>query len=216
MTNVTAADESILQQSSPQGGHPKGLWVLFGTEMWERFNFYGSNLPLATNIMWIALLAIIFGNGFFKPNISSMVGSLYPKAQRSKLDSAFTIFYLGINVGATLGQFICPFFGDVKHDGVRDLSAFKWGFLAASLAMFIGTLTFLFLKNKYVRTPEGIPIGGKPKKSDIPEGESESAKITMTNIVISFLIMLVIKYGLYLLFFGTGVKWIKKLVFSFF
>lgn len=146
--------------------HPKGLWVLFGTEMWERFNFYGmrailtlfmvnallmreedasliygaflglcyltpmlggfiadrflgnrncimiggllmaigqfllftsatvftTNLPLASMLMWVALGIIVFGNGFFKPNISSMVGSLYPKQEKSKLDTAFTIF----------------------------------------------------------------------------------------------------------------------------
>jgi POT family proton-dependent oligopeptide transporter len=289
MTNVTAGDQAILQEASKQKGHPKGLWVLFGTEMWERFNFYGmrallslflaeallmgkteasiiyggflglcyltpmlggyisdkflgnrncillggttmgigqlllflsgslyaTNISLATNIMWIGLLAIIFGNGFFKPNISSMVGSLYPKEQKSKLDSAFTLFYLGINVGATLGQFICPFFGDVKHDGIRDLSAFKWGFLAAALAMFIGTLTFLFLKNKYVRTPEGVAIGGKPKKSDIPEGESETAKFTTTNMIISFVLMLAITYGLHLVFNGPGVTWIKGWLYPF-
>jgi POT family proton-dependent oligopeptide transporter len=176
---------------------------------------YATNISLATTVMWIALLAIIFGNGFFKPNISSMVGSLYPKEQKGKLDSAFTLFYLGINVGATLGQFICPFFGDIKHDGIRDLSAFKWGFLAAGLAMFIGTLTFLFLKNKYVRTPEGVPIGGKPKKSDIPEGESESAKFTTTNMVISFVLMLAITYGLHLVFAGPGVTWIKSWLYPF-
>jgi len=289
MTNVTAGDQAILQQAGAQKGHPKGLWVLFGTEMWERFNFYGmrallslfladallmgkteasiiyggflglcyltpmlggyisdkylgnrncillggtvmgigqlllflsgnlyaSNLSLATNIMWLALLAIIFGNGFFKPNISSMVGSLYPKEQKGKLDSAFTIFYLGINVGATLGQFICPFFGDVERDGIRDLSAFKWGFLAAALAMFTGTLTFLFLKNRYVRTPEGVPIGGRPKKSDIPEGESESAKFTTPNIIISFVILLVVTYGFHLVFDGPGVTWIKGWLYPF-
>ena len=158
------------EQAVQQTGHPKGLWVLFGTEMWERFNFYGmrallslfladsllmgktdasiiyggflglcyltpmlggyisdkflgnrncillggtamgvgqlllfwsasqshdaAGVSFGTNIMWVALLAIIFGNGFFKPNISSMVGSLYPKSQKSKLDSAFTLFYL--------------------------------------------------------------------------------------------------------------------------
>lgn len=289
MTNVTAADEAILQEAGAQKGHPKGLWVLFGTEMWERFNFYGmrallslfladallmgkteasiiyggflglcyltpmlggyisdkylgnrncillggttmgigqlllflsgslyaTNISLATNIMWIALLAIIFGNGFFKPNISSMVGSLYPKEQKGKLDSAFTLFYLGINVGATLGQFICPFFGDVERDGIRDLSAFKWGFLAAAIAMFVGTLTFLFLKNKYVRTPEGVAIGGKPKKSDIPEGESEGAKFTTTNIIISIVIMLAITYGFHLVFDGPGVIWIKGWLYPF-
>lgn len=144
-----------------------------------------------------------------------MVGSLYPQEQKGKLDSAFTIFYLGINVGATLGQFICPFFGDVERDGIRDLSAFKWGFLAAALAMFTGTLTFLFLKNRYVRTPEGVPIGGRPKKSDIPEGESESAKFTTTNIIISFVILLVVTYGFHLVFEGPGVTWIKAWLYPF-
>ncbi|CAM3833730.1 peptide MFS transporter [Flavobacterium cucumis] len=242
-------------------GHPKGLWVLFGTEMWERFNFYGmrailtlfmvnsllikeadaaiiyggflalcyltpllggfisdkyignrysimlggtlmaigqfllfisastfdSSLGSAKLFMWIALFIIIFGNGFFKPNISSMVGSLYPKQEKNKLDSAFTIFYMGINIGAFLGQFICPWVGDVKdaETGVRDIFAFKWGFFAASIAMIIGTITFFFLKNKYVVTPEGRPIGGLPKNNeagDFEEGETQTAKFTGTAI----------------------------------
>ncbi len=278
-----------MNQTTVPAGHPKGLWVLFGTEMWERFNFYGmralislfladallmgkseasiiyggylglcyltpmlggyisdkylgnrnciliggttmavgqlllftsgslfaTNLSLATNMMWLALLAIILGNGFFKPNISSMVGSLYPKEQKGKLDSAFTLFYLGINIGATLGIFICPFFGDVKHDGVRDLSAFKWGFLAAAAAMFTGTIMFLFLKNKYVRTPEGVPIGGRPKKSDIPEGESDHAKFTNANIGISIALMILITYGFHLVFEGPGVSPIKSWLYPF-
>ncbi len=126
---------------------------------------FSADLGSAKLIMWLALFVIIFGNGFFKPNISSMVGSLYPKQEKSKLDSAFTIFYMGINIGAFLGQFICPYVGDVKDatTGVRDIFAFKWGFLAASIAMLIGTVTFFILKNKYVVTPEGRPIGGLPK-----------------------------------------------------
>jgi proton-dependent oligopeptide transporter, POT family len=299
MTNVTAADEAILKDAAAQKGHPKGLWVLFGTEMWERFNFYGmrallslflaeallmgkteasiiyggflglcyltpmlggyisdkylgnrncillggtmmgigqmllftsatlyaTNISLATNVMWIALLAIIFGNGFFKPNISSMVGSLYPKSQKNKLDSAFTIFYLGINVGATLGQFICPFFGDVEHEvvsatgvieTVRDLSAFKWGFLAAALAMFTGTLIFLFLKNKYVRSPEGVAIGGRPDKLAVhDDDESDHAKFTSTNIAISMTILVVVTYLLHLVLGGIGTTWIKAWLYPF-
>ena len=94
---------------------------------------------------------IIFGNGFFKPNISSMVGQLYPHNEKSKLDSAFTIFYMGINVGALLGQTICPLLGDVKtlvvvngvEKAVRDLTAFRWGFLAAGVAMLLGTISFI-------------------------------------------------------------------------
>ncbi|MCW1148086.1 peptide MFS transporter [Flavobacterium lacisediminis] len=250
-----------MSEVAAKQSHPKGLWVLFGTEMWERFNFYGmrailtlfmvnslmikeadaaiiyggflalcyltpllggfisdkyignrysimlggtlmaigqfllfisastfdSSLGSAKLFMWIALFIIIFGNGFFKPNISSMVGSLYPKQEKNKLDSAFTIFYMGINIGAFLGQFICPWVGDVKdaETGVRDIFAFKWGFLAASIAMIIGTITFYVLKNKYVVTPEGRPIGGLPKNNvsdDFEEGETQTAKFTSTAI----------------------------------
>ncbi|MFZ4931142.1 peptide MFS transporter [Chryseobacterium sp. Mn2064] len=269
--------------------HPKGLWVLFGTEMWERFNFYGmralltlfmvnsllmkeadasiiyggflalcyltpmlggfiadrflgnrycilvggtlmaigqfllfisastfgASLGSATMIMWVALGVIIFGNGFFKPNISSMVGSLYPKQEKSKLDSAFTIFYMGINLGAFLGQLICPIIGDVKSvDGIRDIHAFKWGFLAASIAMMVGTLTFLFLKNKYVVTPSGRPIGGLPKNNtaeDFEEGEAQSAKFSGASVGISVVIFAVLGA---LFHFAAGQNIIYSLVYA--
>ena len=242
--------------------HPKGLYVLFATEMWERFNFYGmralltlylvnsllmkeadvsiiygsflglcyltpmlggfiadrflgnrnciliggtlmaigqvllftsasifgSDVQFATNLMWFALGVLIFGNGFFKPNISSMVGSLYPKQEKSKLDTAFTIFYMGINLGALLGQFFCPLLGDVKNDGIRDIHAFRWGFLAAGCAMMIGTVTFMILKNKYIRTPEGRPIGELPSKNsaaDFEEGEAQKPHFTPAFLGIS-------------------------------
>ncbi len=250
-----------MSETAVKTKHPKGLWVLFGTEMWERFNFYGmrailtlflvnslmmkeetasliyggflglcyltpmlggfisdrffgnrncillgglmmavgqfllftsasvfgTNIPFATTLMWVALGIIVFGNGFFKPNISSMVGSLYPKQEKSKLDTAFTIFYMGINLGAFLGQLICPIVGDVKDSGgVRDIHAFKWGFLAASVAMLIGTAVFYFLKNKYVITPEGRPLGGLPKHNvndDYEEGESQKAVFSQTALI---------------------------------
>lgn len=250
-----------MAETQVKTAHPKGLWVLFGTEMWERFNFYGmralltlflvnsllmkeadasliyggflglcyltpllggfisdrffgnrncillggtmmaigqlllfasgsvfeGNMELAKTLMWSALFIIIFGNGFFKPNISSMVGSLYPKQEKTKLDTAFTIFYMGINIGAFLGQFICPFLGDVKDQGgIRDIHAFKWGFLAAGIAMIIGTITFMILKNKYVVTPEGKAIGGLPKHNDAAdyeEGEAQSAHFTPASLV---------------------------------
>jgi POT family proton-dependent oligopeptide transporter len=251
-------------------GHPKGLWVLFGTEMWERFNFYGmrailtlflvnslmmkeddasliyggflglcyltpmlggfvadrflgnrncillggllmaigqlllfgsasifgSNIGLATTLMWIALAVIVFGNGFFKPNISSMVGSLYPKQEKNKLDTAFTIFYMGINLGAFLGQLICPIIGDVKDaGGVRDIHAFKWGFLAAAIAMLIGTAVFYFLKNKYVVSPEGKALGDLPSKNvstDFEEGESQKAEFSSKALMTAGLAFLVL------------------------
>jgi len=264
MSNITAGDEAILQHAGAQTTHPKGLGVLFATEMWERFNFYGmralltlflanalllgeqqasiiyggflglcyltpmlggyisdkflgnrnciqlggltmalgqfllfasasiftSNLDTAKTLMWIALGVVILGNGFFKPNISSMVGQLYPKEQKNKLDSAFTIFYMGINVGALLGQTICPLLGDVERDGVRDLTAFRWGFLAAGIAMLLGVILFLFLKNKYVKTPEGKAIGATPEKNAAYEDEATSAKFSRKAITGSLVLFL--------------------------
>jgi POT family proton-dependent oligopeptide transporter len=255
--NITPSEESTMQA---EVGHPKGLRVLFATEMWERFNFYGmralltlflanalmmgeqeasliyggflglsyltpmlggfvadkflgnrnciilggltmtlgqfllftsastfdTNLELAKTVMWGGLLAIVFGNGFFKPNISSMVGQLYPIEQKSKLDSAFTIFYMGINVGALLGQTICPLLGDVEtttivngvEKNVRNLQAFKWGFMAAGIAMLIGTIAFFLLKNKYVVTPSGEAIGGRPNRQKSEQEGDAQAKFT--------------------------------------
>jgi POT family proton-dependent oligopeptide transporter len=178
-------------------------------------SIFGANISLATTLMWAALGIIIFGNGFFKPNISSMVGSLYPKQEKSKLDSAFTIFYMGINLGAFLGQLICPIIGDVKDaGGIRDIHAFKWGFLAAGIAMLIGTAVFFFLKNKYVVTPEGRPLGGLPSKhdaSDFEEGEAQKAvfsKGALIGAVIAFLGLGAIIHYVF------GQNWIYTLIYS--
>lgn len=258
-------EPQILNQPQPeQKGHPKGLYVLFTTEMWERFNFYGmralltlflvnalafsdkdasivyggflglsyltpmlggyvadrylgnrnciilgglimgigqlllffsgyiyvSSLDIAKLVMWAALAVVIIGNGFFKPNISSMVGQLYNKGD-SRLDSAFTIFYMGINVGAFLGMSVCPFLGDVKVGDLRVVEAFKWGFLAAGLAMFFGTVLFIFLKNKYVISPEGKPVGTKPQfDATVNEtDEAEKANFTKGSIIASVVLL---------------------------
>ena len=162
-----------------------GQFLLFGSA-----SIFGSDLSLATNLMWVALGVIILGNGFFKPNISSMVGQLYPKEQKSKLDSAFTIFYMGINVGALLGQTICPLLGDVENNGVRDLTAFRWGFLAAGIAMFLGVTIFFLLKDKYVVNPEGKGIGTKPIKAEVVEGEASQATFTPKAIRLSVLFLI--------------------------
>lgn len=279
MNTNTFTATTVDAEARVKSGHPKGLGVLFTTEMWERFNFYGmralltlflakalllgeqqasiiyggflglsyltpmlggyisdkylgnrncivlggftmavgqfllftsasiftSNLELAKTVMWLALLAIIFGNGFFKPNISSMVGQLYPENQKSKLDSAFTIFYMGINVGALLGQTICPLLGDVEtitvvngvERAVRDLTAFKWGFLAAGIAMLLGTISFLILKNQYVVTPEGKPIGAKPNE-DQKLGNATDVQAKFTSRSVAILIgLLVVFYFLF-------------------
>lgn len=216
-----------MNQPIPQKGHPKGLYVLFATEMWERFNYYGmraililfmtkalmfddafaSNLygsytglvyltpliggyiadrywgnkrsiivgglimaigefllffcgslyetssSLSTFLFFSGLGFMIAGNGFFKPNISSLVGQLYPKNDR-RIDAAYTIFYMGINVGGALGPFICGIVGDTGNP--RD---FKWAFLVAGIGMLISVLVQKLYQDKYVRSPEGRPLG---------------------------------------------------------
>jgi len=173
---------------------------------------YATDVDTARTIMWTGLGVLILGNGFFKPNISSMVGQLYPKGD-SRLDSAFTIFYMGINLGAFLGITICPILGDVKVGEVRDISAFKWGFLAAGIAMALGTIIFYFLKNKYVVSPEGKAVGAKPSfnatQNDL--GESTKAQFSQKAVITSVAILI----GLICLFrFAIGLNWIYSFIYS--
>jgi proton-dependent oligopeptide transporter, POT family len=181
-----------------------GQLFLFGSA-----SFYASNLDFAQNLVWIGLGCVIVGNGFFKPNISSMVGQIYPKGD-SRLDSAFTIFYMGINLGAFLGMTICATLGDVKVDGIRDVSAFKWGFLAAGIAMIFGVMMFNFLKNKYIVSPEGLPVGQKPKVTKDSQN-TEGAQFTQKSI----LTWVIIGLGLVIGFkFGLGQNWIYAFIYS--
>jgi len=215
-----------MSQSVVKTGHPKGLYFLFFTEMWERFSYYGMRAifilfmtkilmiqdadasqiygsytglvyltPLlggylcdkflgnrrsiviggilmavgqflmflsassgggdtGISIMWAGLTAIIIGNGFFKPNISTMVGQLYPEGDR-RIDSAFTIFYMGINLGAFFSPLVC---------GSMD---FKWGFLAACLGMVVSLVSFVLLQKKYLISEEGKEIGLPVKALDL-------------------------------------------------
>jgi POT family proton-dependent oligopeptide transporter len=110
-------------------------------------------------IMFIGLGFLIFGNGFFKPNISTMVGQLYPEGDK-RVDSAFTIFYMGINLGAFIAPLLCGYLGDTGSP-----ADFKWGFLAACAGMIVSVILFVMLKNKYIVTPEGVQIGVKPNVS---------------------------------------------------
>ncbi len=104
----------------------------------------------------IGLLLLIVGNGFFKPNISTMVGSLYTKNDKRR-DSAFTIFYMGINLGALIAPLVVGLLGDTGNP-----ADFRYGFLAAGLGMIVGLGIFVIAKNKYLVTPEGESVGIKP------------------------------------------------------
>lgn len=219
-----------MNQLTAPKGHPKGLYVLFATEMWERFNFYGmramlvlfmtkallfndvfsSNLygsyisliylsplvggyiadrywgnkrsilvgglvmaagelilfacgtfyhsspDLSTLLFFTGLGFMIAGNGFFKPNISSLVGQLYTPTDTRK-DSAYTIFYMGINVGGMAGPLVCGFFGDTGNP-----ADFKWAFLIGAVAMVISIIVQKLYHDKYVTSPEGQTLGLTP------------------------------------------------------
>ena len=204
-------------------GHPRGLTLLFGSEMWERFSYYGMRLLLPLyclqfllqpehyqtvvggevmrhalesvygqfktpqqfqsaiygaytalvyaspliggwladrwfgrrytvvvggilmafghflmafeNYFYFALLFLILGNGGFKPNISIQVGGLYRPGDH-RIDRAYSVFYVGINLGALVGQIICGAFGDAQ--------LWSYGFGAAGVGMLIGTLVYLY------------------------------------------------------------------------
>lgn len=130
-------------------------------------------------IMYASLGFLILGNGFFKPNISSMVGTLYPKGD-SRVDSAYTIFYMGINAGALVAPLVCGGLGDTGS-----AADFKWGFLCAGLGMVIGTIIMLLGQNKYIVTPDGEPIGMKPsyyKDKRASEGVAEEKNEALTKV----------------------------------
>jgi len=131
----------------------------------------GVDNTLSLIFLFIGLGCLIMGNGFFKPNISTMVGDLYSPTDKRK-DAAFTIFYMGINVGAFIAPFIC---GTLGEGSWSDLSPFKWGFLAACIAMILSVVVFVALKDKYLVTPEGLGIGLPPSKSELLH-EKEAAE----------------------------------------
>ena len=247
--------------------HPSGLYVLFLTEMWERFSYYGmralfvlfmtkallfdkalgsqiygsytglvyltpllggymadrywgnrksiivggvlmaigqlfmffagtfyTNVGLATPLMFTGLGFLIFGNGFFKPNISTMVGQLYPAGDK-RVDSAFTIFYMGINLGAFIAPLVCGYLGDTGN-----AADYRWGFLAACVGMCLSLVFFIMLKNKYIVTPDGEQIGEKPNSAREVNTSQEKVPVNYKAVVI-WLGVFVLLLGLFLMKF---------------
>src|SRR6185437_15933083 len=90
---------------------------------------------MVPEFMFIGLFLLIIGNGFFKPNISTQVGNLY-KPGDSRIDRAYSIFYVGINVGAFFSPLICGSLGESV--------GYQWGFCAAGVGMVLGVLVYLY------------------------------------------------------------------------
>lgn len=114
------------------------------------FKFDGQRDPFWVNILFLSLACVIVGNGFFKPNISTIVGTLYPKGD-GRRDAGFTIFYMGINLGSLISQFLCPL-----------LAEYAWwaGFLLAAFGMCTSYCLFQFDGGRLAGY--GEPPGGKP------------------------------------------------------
>ena len=218
-------------------GHPKGLFLLFTTEMWERFSYYGMRAflvfylsaktmdggigwsepdalslygtytmlvyitPLlggwlADNVLgqrkaiiiggllmaagqftlgtphsviqgmeveflYLGLGLLIAGNGMFKPNISTMVGDLYKEGDARK-DGAYTIFYMGINLGAFLAPLIVG--------TIAEKFAYQYGFVAAGIGMLLSVVLQITLSNKYLGdigiVPAAKRLGAQIKQTD--------------------------------------------------
>ncbi len=218
-------------------GHPAGLFVLFFTEMWERFSYYGMRallvLFLTTSItganpgwgwpretalaiygsytsmayltpilggyiadkiigyrsavivgailmtlghasmalefnpifMYLGLVLLVLGNGFFKPNMTSILSHMYKKHPEKK-DGAYTIFYMGVNSGAFLGMLLCGYIGEHPDWG------WSYGFGLAGIFMLIGMLQFYFTRNIFG------DIGLKPNKENETHFEESPEEAT--------------------------------------
>lgn len=203
---------------APVLGHPAGLFILFFTEMWERFSFYGMRslliLFLTTSTIdggwawtrenasslfgsyvglvylstmlggyfadkiigyrwavvigaclmtlghasmavetefsiYLGLVLLVFGNGFFKPNMVSIISEMY-KDRPEKKDGAYTLFYMGVNAGAFFGILLCGYLGEKV--------GWSYGFGLAGIFMFFGMLQFWLSQNIFG------DIGLKPNK----------------------------------------------------
>ena len=162
------------------------------------------NHTLALTYMWCGLGGLMLGNGFFKPNISSMVGQLYNKEDQ-KADTAFTIFYMGINFGALFSGIVCSTLGDTGN-----LSDFKWGFFAAFVGIILALIQFLALKNNLV-TPDGKQVGVNPNKNSSKDAEVSNAKIPITAVFFWIAVILVLSLVFH---FVLGSDWIGSLIYS--
>lgn len=149
-------------------------------------------------------LATMAGNGFFKPSITALLSASID--DKSKFDAVFSNYYFFLNLGVLLGVFIVPFFGDSVSGGVRDLGAFKWGFLCAFIAMALGLLIFLVFSKRELA----------PAKNDkiAEEGEricAQSVKFNARNFAISAVIFLLV--FVCISYFSSGANFIKRYVY---
>ena len=146
-------------------------------------------------LMYGGLGLLIFGNGFFKPTITTLVGQLY-EPNDSRLDTAYTIFYMGINVGAFIAPLVCGYFGDTGTP-----EDFKWGFLAAAIGVLFTIVVFETQKNKYLVSPLGEQIGILPDahqhKDTVKEVQSTISKEEATKKALFFAGVTIVLFAIF-------------------
>ena len=175
---------------------------------------YYHEVGLAKYLMFCGLGLLILGNGFFKPNISTMVGRLY-RPDDSRKDSAFTIFYMGVNVGSTLAPLICGLIGNTGHP-----EDFKWGFLAACIGMLLGAAVFRIFMNRYICDPDGNPVGTAPARSKetTEKDEKKPSNTGRTVLMVAFTLILTILFSVNWGHTSDGVfagsDWIGSLIYA--
>ena len=130
----------------------------------------------------LGLCLLIIGNGFFKPNISVIVGDLYEPTD-SRRDSAFTIFYMGINVGA--------FFAPLLTGYVALKYGYSYGFLIAGVGMLMGLIVYLLLGNRYLGEVGLYPSKAKSKSDMIDESPLTKEEKDRTLVILVIAILLV-------------------------
>ena len=146
-------------------------------------SYYQHSPHLSSLLFFTGLGLMIAGNGFFKPNISSLVGQLYP-AKDNRKDAAYTIFYMGINIGGALGPFVCGLVGDTGNP-----ADFKWSFLAGGIGMLISVGVQLMFHHKYIVDPDKKVLGLTPVNAP-------KAALNPVVILISLAILSCITIGL--------------------
>lgn len=163
-------------------------------------------------LMYGGLTFLILGNGCFKPTVSSLVGQLYTPGDK-RLDSAYTIFYMGVNVGSFLAPLVCGYFGETGNP-----QDFKWGFLIAAIVTVLTVVLFESQKNKYLIGPNGEQLGVIPdaKKAMHTETKKETAtEVTGKQRLKDNLVRIVLTIGLVFFFHWCfGNDWISIGIFT--
>ena len=257
-------NQAALKEQPQLFGHPIGLFILFLTEMWERFSYYGmrailvlylvaetaadnpglgwandsalvlygwytmfvyvASIPggiiadkligqrksvfvgglllvaghsvLAVEQMWAfysGLILIVMGVGMLKPNISTMVGGLYPKNEQNKRDMGFYIFYMGINLGAAAAALIVGYVGEEY--------GWHYGFGLAGIGMALGQIIYM-LGQKHLRHVGNLVVDTRTEEEKKESKNLLTAIFSHTNSIVGF--TLVALAGLAIWFIGDS------------